>query len=145
MLAHQLFHRIHRVEPPRPEVLVVPGILADGNGQPDAVQFHHLLRPRRRKVALLIENVVKRQQTLVLFEKKPAAIQQNGGIHRRLAAFATGRQRHPRQNRGRKLARSSGQLIDGCPAASQKARFLKKVGRGIATDCQLGKNGQTGA
>ncbi len=85
MLAHQLFHGIDRIEPPRPEVLVVPGVLADGNRQPHAVQFHHLLRSRRSKVTLLVEDVVERQQALMLLQQQAAAIQQNGGIHGRLA------------------------------------------------------------
>ena len=76
-LAHELFHGIHLVEPPRPEVLVVPGVLADGDGQPLAVQLHHLLRPAGRKVALLVEDVVEGQQPLVLLEEHAAAIDED--------------------------------------------------------------------
>ena len=43
MLAHKLFHGIDSVEPAPPEVLVVPGILADGDGEANAVRFNHLL------------------------------------------------------------------------------------------------------
>ena len=49
ILAHQLFHRIDGVEAARPEVLVVPGIFADGDGQAHAVQFDDLLRPRGQR------------------------------------------------------------------------------------------------
>ena len=49
MLAHELFHGIDRVEPARPEVLVVPGILADGDGEANAFEFDHLSAGRRAK------------------------------------------------------------------------------------------------
>ena len=70
VLAHQLFHGIDGVEAARPEVLVVPGVLADGDGEANAVELDHLLRAGRRKVALLVEDVVKGQEALVLFEKQ---------------------------------------------------------------------------
>ncbi len=82
MLAHQLFHGIDRVEPARPEVLVVPGVLADGDGQANAVEFDHFLRAGGRKVALLVEDVVKGQQALVLLEQQTAAVEEDGGIER---------------------------------------------------------------
>ena len=43
ILAHQLFHRIDGVETARPEVLVVPGVLADGDGEANAIQLNHML------------------------------------------------------------------------------------------------------
>ena len=82
MLRHHLFHRIDGVESPRPEILVVPRILADGNRQPHAIELDHLLRARRREVPLFVENVVERQQALVLFQQKLAPIQKNGRIYR---------------------------------------------------------------
>ncbi len=101
VLAHQLFHRIDFVEPPLPEVLVVPGVFADGDRQPHAVQLDHLLPLCRREVTLLVEDVVERQQPLVLLEHEVALVQQNSRIHGRLARATLSRQRHAGQNRGR--------------------------------------------
>ena len=69
ILAHELFHGIDRVEAARPEVLVVPCVLADGDGKADAFEVDHLLRRGGREVALLIEDIVKRQEALVLLEE----------------------------------------------------------------------------
>ena len=154
MVAHQLFHGIKVVQAAWPEALVVPCVLANGNGQPDAVQFHYLLRPRRGKVALFVEDVVERQQALVLLEQHTATIQQNGGVdgrlaipaagircrNSRLAALTPGRQRHARQHGGRQVAGSLGEFTDGRAAAGQKAGFLKEIGRRVTADHQLGKD-----
>ena len=111
LLAHQLFHGIDRIQPPRPEVLVVPGVFADGNRQPHSVQFHHLLRSRRGKVPLLVEDVVERQQALVLFQQQASSIQQNAGIYGWFSRLTLRRKRHACQHCGRQLARCRGQLI----------------------------------
>ena len=90
LLAHQLFDRIDGVQAALPEVLVVPGVLADGDGQPQAVQLDHLLRPRRGEVALLVEDIVEGQQPLVLFEQQAAAIEQNAALTAGFTDSATG-------------------------------------------------------
>ena len=76
----------------------------------------------------------------MLFEQQAPAIQQNRGVHGRLAALAVRRQRHARQHGGGQLAGGRGQLIDGRAAAGQKAGLFKKVGRRIAADGQFGKD-----
>ena len=75
MLRHDLLHRVDGVETPRPEILVVPRVFADGDAQAHAVKLNHLLRTSRREVALFIEDVVERQQALVLFQQQLSAIQ----------------------------------------------------------------------
>ncbi len=137
MLAHEFLDGINRVEATRPEVLVVPGIFADGNGQAHTVQFHHLLRARGGKVALLVEDIVKRQQALVLLEQEAAAIEKNSGIDGLLAGVAACRQRNASHDRGWQPGGGSGQLVHGRTAAGQKAWFLKEVGGRIAADGEL--------
>ena len=145
LLAHQLLHGIDAVEPPRPEILVVPGIFADGDGEARAVQLDHVLRPGRRKVALLVEYVVEGQQALVLLDDQPAAVEQHGGVDGGLAGVALGRERHARQHRCGQRARGFRELVDSRAAAGQEARLFKKIGGWVAADGQLGEDGQARA
>ena len=145
VLAHQLFNGIDRIEPPRPEVLVVPRVFADGNGQPHSIEFHHPLFARGCKVTLLVENVVERQQPLVLLQQQSPAIQQHGCIHCRLAASRLGRKSHTGQNRRGKIDRCGGQLVNRSAAARQEARFFKEVRGRIAAHRQLGKHSEARA
>ncbi len=91
LLAHQLFHGIDGVEAARPEVLVVPRVLADGDGEANAVELDHLLRFGRREVTLLVKDVVKRQEPLVLLEKQLALVEEDRGVEGGLAILAVGR------------------------------------------------------
>ena len=137
MLAHELFDGIDRIQAPRPEVLVVPGVFADGDGQPYAVQLHHLLLLGALKVALFVEDVVEGQEALVLLEQQQAVIEQDGGVHRWLAAFTARLERDSREHGGGQLPGGRGQLIDGRSAASEKAGLFKEVGGRIAADGKL--------
>ena len=121
ILAHELFHGIDGVEAARPEVLVVPGVLADGDGEANAFEFDHLLRAGWREVALLIEDVVKGQEPLVLFEEQLAAVDEDGGVEGRLAVFAAGGQGHARQDGSGQVARGG---ASSSTAVRQRARKL---------------------
>ena len=145
LLAHQFFNGVDLVESPRPEVLVVPCVLADGHREPDAVQLYHLLGPGGSEVSLLVEDVVEGQQPLVLFEQQAPAIQQHGGVHGRLATLAVRSQGHAGQHCGWQLAGGRGQLIDRQAAAGEKAGLFKKVCWRIAAEHQLGEDGQPSA
>ena len=140
LLAHQIFHRVDIVQAARPEVLVVPGVLADGDGQPHSVQFDHLLRTRGRKVTLLVEDVVERQQPLVLLQQQTPSVQQNGGIDGWL--FTLRWQCHSCQHGGGQSGGRSGQLIDRRAATGQKAGLLQKIGGRVAANNQFGKDRQ---
>ena len=145
VLAHELFDGIDGVEATRPEVLVVPGVLADGDGEPSSVELDDLLRSGRRKVALLIENVIERQQPLVLFKKQVAAVDEYGGVKCWFAVFAPGGQSYASQNGCRQVARGGSKLVDRRPAARQKAGLLEQICRRIAADGKLGKHGEASA
>ena len=81
----------------------------------------------------------------MLFEQDLAAIEQNRGVHGRLAGVRLGQAaRLPRQ-RCWQSAGGRGKFIDGRSAAGKKARLLKEVGGGISADGQLGEDGEAGA
>ena len=142
LLRHQLFHRIDCVEPARPEIFVVPGVFADGDGEPHAIEFNNLLLRRWGEIALLVEDVVEGQQPLVLFQQQLPPSSST-------AAFTAGlpgpgsrqgpRRPGPPSARSRVAAAS---FIDGQTAAGQEARFLKKIGWRIPADRKLGKHGE---
>ena len=147
MLAHQFFHGIDLVEPARPEVLVVPGILTDGDGQANPVQLNHLLRLRRAR------NSAARQRRRRRAAAACAAREAGGPgpeEQRRSQAGLPGPRRPagsatPASTAVDRLARGRSQFVH-CPAATgEKAGLLKKVGWRIAADSQLGKDRQTRA
>jgi len=140
-LLHQFFHRVDLVKAALPEAFVVPRVFANGDGQPHTIQFHHLLRlGGRNKIALFVEDIVKRQQPFVLFKQQSPAIQQNRCIHRGLAATTFRSQGHAGKHSGGQVAGGRGKLIHGLTAARQEAWLFKEVGRRIAADYQFRKD-----
>ena len=155
LLAHQLFDGIDGVQALLPEVLVVPGVLADGDGQPQAVQLDHLLRPRRSEVTLLVEDIVEGQKLLVLFEQETPAIEQDCGVDggsftpanadlrgHRLRSLTLCRKGHACQHGGGQIAGGCGQFIDGSAATSQETRLFQEVGGRVTAKNQLGEDGE---
>ncbi len=140
LLAHQLFHGIDGVEAARPEVLVVPRVLANGDGKANAVELDHLLGFGRREVTLLVKDVVKRQEPLVLFEKQLAFVEKNGGVEGWLSVLSVRRKGDAGEHGYRQLARRHGQFVHGRSAPHQEAGFLKEVGGRIAADGELGED-----
>ena len=140
LLAHQLFHGIDGVEAARPEVLVVPRVLADGDGKANAVELDHLLGFSRREVPLLVEDVVKGQEPLVLLEEQLALVEEDGGVEGRFAILAVGRKGDAGKHGNGQFARCRSQFVHGRSAAGQEAGFLKEVGGRIAADGELGKD-----
>ena len=145
VLAHQLFQRIEGVEAARPEILIVPRILADGDGEPQTIELDDLLPARGQKVALFVEYVVEGQQALVLFEQDLASVEEDGGVDGRLAGIGRRGQRDACDHSGGQLLRGCGKFVDGSAAAREKTWFFEEVGGGIAADGQLGKNHKAGA
>ncbi len=145
LLTHQLFHRVHLVQTLGPEVLVVPGVLADGDGEADSVQLDDLLPAGRGEVTLLVEYVVKGEEPLVLLEEKRASVEQNGGIDGRLACLGWGGQSHASQHSRRQVTGGRGQFVDSAAAAGEEAGLLKEIGGRIAADGELRKHGEARA
>ena len=65
-----------------------------------------------------------------------------GGVDGGLAGIRRCRQRYAGEDGRGQVASGRGQFIDGCAAAGEKAGLLKEVGRRIAADGQLGKDGE---
>ena len=99
LLAHQLFHGIDGVEAARPEVLIVPRVFADGDGKAHAVQLDHLLRFGWRKVPLLVENVVERQEPFVLLKEQLSLVEEDCGVEGRLSILSVCRKCDAGENR----------------------------------------------
>jgi hypothetical protein len=145
LLAHQLFHGIDGIEAALPEVLVVPGILTDGDGEAHTVEFDHPLRFGRQEVALLVKDVVEGQKPLVLFDGQLALVEEDGGVEGWLPAISAGRQRHAGQNGRGKIARGRGEFVDGRAATGQEAGLLEEIGGRVTADGKLGKDGEARA
>ena len=62
--ADQLLDRIVVVAAALPEVAIVPDVLADADAEPRAAEVEHLRAVERLEVAVLVEDVVGRQQRL---------------------------------------------------------------------------------
>ncbi len=60
----QLFDRIVVIAAPLPEIAIVPDVLADADADPRAAEIEHLRAVKRLEVAILVEDVVGRQQRL---------------------------------------------------------------------------------
>ena len=88
-LAHQFFHRVDGIEAARPEVLVVPCVFTDGDGQPHAIKLDGLLLAGGGEVALLVEDVVKGQEALMLLQQKVPAVEEYRGVKCRFPVFAS--------------------------------------------------------
>ncbi len=114
-----------------------------GNGKAHIVEFDDPLLAGRQEVALLVEDVVERQQALVLFEKDFTPIKQNRGIHGRLAGVGWSGQCDASDKRGGQFTRGLGKFIHSLTAAGEKARFLKKVGGRISADGQFREDGKS--
>jgi len=91
---------------------------------------------------LLVEDVVKGQQTLVLFEQDAAGIHEDCGVDSGLAGLNFGGKGYADQNRSGQVAGGGAQFVDSGAAAGQKAGFLKEVGGRIATDNEFGEDGE---
>ena len=62
-----------------------------------------------------------------------------------LPVRAAGRQRDPGQDCSGQIESGGSKLVDRRPASSEEAGFFEKVGGRIATDGQLGEDGQARA
>jgi hypothetical protein len=139
ILAHQLFHRVNGVETAGPEMLVVPCVFADGDGEANAVEFDNLLLARGGEIALLVEDVVEGQEALVLLKQQMAAIEQDGCVDGWLADARFRRQGYAGEYGRGQLRGGCGQFFNGSSAAGEEAGLLKEIGWRVAADGQLGK------
>ena len=84
-LRHEFRHRIAVVQPLRPEILVVPGVLADGYAEFRQIQRENVLRVGGLEVARLVEHIVGGEQHFSLFEEYAAVRDKCGAVRHRFA------------------------------------------------------------
>ena len=79
-LRNQLLDGIAAIETFRPEILVVPDVLANRDAQLASIELKWRKNFGRFKIAVLVENVVGRQQALVRAPDGFSVLQNGGGI-----------------------------------------------------------------
>ena len=145
LLLHQVFDGVDGVETLRPEVLIVPGVLADRYGEAFSFEVDDLLAGGWGEIALLIEYVVKGQQHLMLLEENLALVHEDCRIYGGFAGVWRRGQSHADEDGGGQVGRSLTQFLKDRLAAGEEARLFNEVGGPVAAEGELGEDGETGA
>ena len=82
-LRNQFLDRIAAIPPFRPEILVVPNVLANSDADFLSFEIKRRNRFRRFKITDFVENVVGRQQALARAPDNFSVLQNGGGIAQR--------------------------------------------------------------
>ena len=125
----QRLDRVGAVEPVRPEVGVVPDVLADRDAQAPAAKVDRRDLGRRLEVAPFVEDVVGGQQRLAHHRGDPAVLDQRG----RVGDAAPGRASRASAREIRPAARGAGRRPRaGVPRAGGRPcqRLQRRAGRG---------------
>ena len=144
----QRLDRIGAVEAARPEVGVVPDVLADREPQQRPAERHRRHLGRGLEVAPLVEHVVGRQQRLARRRRDPAAVDQRGAVGDGPSGRA-GRQALRETRPATAVARRR-RAPPPAPASEARRRVeeagpLEQILGRIAGEGQLGKDRQLGA
>ncbi len=142
-LGHQLLDGIFPVQPLRPEVGVVPDVLADRDAEAAAAQFDAGDVGGRLEIPPLVEHVVGGQQRLAVQRHHAALVQQ-----RRAVGDASTGARLPRRDgfgktdqQGR-VAGAGHQLLQGPLRVGDERRPFQQIPRRIPGHRQLGRDQQ---
>ena len=138
--AHESFDGIERVQPFVPELLVVPGIFADGKRHAVAAEVKKLLALGRRKVSHFVEDVIGGQQHLRLQEGNFAIHEQRGGVHHGFAR--SGIRGSDQATYHGDAASFRGDAIDGFTIARNERRAFDEIARRIAANGELREQDQ---
>ena len=134
-------HRIAQVEAAFPELVVVPGVLADRQRSLPASDEMQGLACRRDKLSRFIEDVVGGQQHFVLPENNRARARSALRCWWPFFRFRFPRARHIRRrspHRARQFRRPTGPVLPG--RASRKLSFSTKSRRWVAREGKLWKD-----
>src|ERR1700685_3140613 len=134
---NQSLDRIEGVKTFVPEMLIVPGIFAEGECHLLPAKRKQQLAFSRREVPHLIENVVGGQEHLGLQESHSAIFKQRSGIYHRLAAFRLG-WGHEAANH-RDAASFGRNVVDSFAVVLNKRGALYQVAGRITADREFGK------
>ncbi len=141
----EVLDRILAVEAALPELLVVPGVLADGEGDLVAAEIEECLALGGQEVAGLVEDVVSGQQHLRLREEDAAALDDGGAVG---GAFAGGGPRAAgvsADDGGRERGGFGGEPRELLFGPFEKSWFFDEVARRVAVDGELGEDGDVRA
>ena len=129
--------RVAPVDPVRPEILVVPDVLADGDAKPVAVERERRDVFGRLEIAVLVKHIVGRQQTFRGAPDDFAMLQHGGGIFQpaagllRIAVHVADAERHRADARGGFGERGE--------IGVNEIGALEQVARRVAAEEQLGR------
>ena len=127
-----------------------PGVLADQQTHPDALDLEHAGRLAWREVATLVEDLVVGQFALGVPGDHHALAQHGGCVvparHRNAAraVVTPGRMSHDHRHAGQPLERA-GHLVHGIIAGGDEGRSQEQILGRIAADRQFGGQQQSGA
>ncbi len=77
---HEFFDWVALIAAVLPELLIVPAVFADGEGDFGAGQFEDFLRCARKEIAGFVEDVVVREQHFDLLKYDAAVLEDGGGV-----------------------------------------------------------------
>jgi hypothetical protein len=141
---HQLLDGIFAVQPVRPEVAVVPNVLADGNAQAAPAKGHRRDGGGGLEVAPFIEDVVGGQQRLAPDGHDLAVVDQRPPSWRCRPAFTSDSTSGKPTSTASCPARSCTDRTALALARLQKSLALQQIARRIAAHHELGQDQQVG-
>ena len=130
----QVLHGIAGVERALPELFVVPGVLADGDGEALVAGGEQVLVVGGDEVAVLVEDVVGGQQGLGLAEDDFAAAEDGGGVGGALAGGLVRASDVAGEDGDGEVGGFGGELLDGLLGAQEEAGLFDQVARRVAGD-----------
>ena len=119
------------VAPPLPEIAIVPDVLADGHSQGPIPQAQYLVVGRRFEIAVLVENIVSRQEALVETIQHLSSRQERGTVEQRSSFRSVVGLGQPDEHRG-SATQLRGQSLQNLPTVSNEARLKQQVSRQVA-------------
>ncbi len=139
-LLDQRADRVDIVARRRPEMPVVPGILANRDSEPLPFKANRLVLRLGFEISVLVENIVGREQGFSAARDDLLIVQQHGGVVQfssefRLAPFGAADEQSHR-------ARVLGQVRHGGFHRVDKVRLFEQVAGRIAAKRQLGRDEQ---
>ena len=143
--AHQGLDRIGAVEPRRPEIGVVPDVLADGDPQGSPAERDGRDLGGRIEVAPLVEHVVRRQERLADDVRHPTAVDQRGAVVEPVPVGRLAPLGEPHQRRGRPAGARRRQRVERGTRRLDEGGTLEQILGRISAERQLGEDGQRGA
>ena len=145
----ELAHRVAGIEALRPEVAIVPDLLAHGQPEAHAFEVEWLDAAAGLEVAVLVEDVVGRQQRLVVTPGDAAPVTERRGVEERVAV-AGGVRGHAADHEPEPVVGQRRDAREQVEIRADEALVVEQVARRVAGGRELGEHdevrtGATGA